>query len=98
MAVLPNLEQQNREQAELIAKLTAALAAKTEKRLTWKVGRKGNIVFHGFGKFPISMYLGQFERFVDAIPEIEGWIKSDPKTTYAKDEYGEAGSFTLTRK
>ncbi len=98
MAVLPNLEQQNREMAAKIAALEAALAEKTVKRITWKVGRKGNIVFHGFGKFPISMYVGQFERFVDAIPEIETWVKSDPKTTYAKDEYGEAGTFTLTRK
>ncbi len=102
MAVLPNLQQQLSDKDARIAALEAALeAAKNAKptaKVYWKVGRSGTISIGGFGKFPKTFYIEQWERLMEVAPKITEWAKTNPSTAYEKDEYGPAETVTLKRK
>jgi len=54
--------------AELEAKL-AALEAKP-KGITLKVSEKGALSVYGIGRFPVSLYRGQWLKVLDAADEI----------------------------
>ena len=79
--VLPNLEQQLRDMQAALAAANAKVAsleAMPAGKITAKVSQKGAISFYGMGRYPITMYLEQFERFTKAIPQFEAWIKTNP--------------------
>lgn len=61
MAILRNLNEMSRE--DLIAMLGAAQAA-SERKLTLKVSAKGAISLYGLGRFPVTLYAGQWERLL----------------------------------
>ena len=61
-------------QAELIAMITAASAPKA---LTMKVSEKGALSIYGLGRFPVTLYRGQWERLMSAKPQIEAFIKAN---------------------
>jgi hypothetical protein len=49
-----------------VAELTAALAAKkAAPPVSMKVGTKGGISIYGLGRFPVSLYRSQMEKFVE---------------------------------
>jgi hypothetical protein len=60
--------------AELIA-IIQALAAASRTRLTMKVSEKGALSVYGFGQWPVTLYRSQWERLLEAAPEIEAFIK-----------------------
>lgn len=82
-----SLEQAN----ELIAQLQAKLAGATKVRsLSLKVtapkldektgemkGTSGAISLYGMGRFPITLYRGQWERLLDAADEIRSFIEAN---------------------
>ena len=59
---------------QLIALLTAAQAPKA---LTLKVSDKGALSVYGLGRFPVTLYRGQWERLLDHAPTIRAFIAAN---------------------
>jgi hypothetical protein len=65
---------------QMIAKLKAeneALRSAPPKRLTMKVSEKGALSIYGLGRFPITLYAGQWERLLAAKDDIEAFAKAN---------------------
>lgn len=81
MAILMDL------QAE-IAKLKAeneALRASKHKSLSFKVTEKGGLSVYGLGRFPVTLYRGQWERLIEATPQITTFIQANAATLSVKE-------------
>lgn len=61
-------------QAELIAML---LASNAPKALSLKVSSKGALSIYGFGRFPVTLYRGQWERLLAAADTITAFITAN---------------------
>ena len=59
---------------QLIALLTAA---NQPKALTMKVSEKGALSIYGLGRFPVTLYRGQWERLLTASDEITAFITAN---------------------
>ena len=73
--------------AELQAS-NAALAARKSPapgRLTAKVSAKGALSVYGLGRFPVTLYAGQWERLIAAIPVVQEAIVANKATLVRKD-------------
>ncbi len=69
---MTNLNALSKEQ--LIALLQAANAP---KRLTCKVSEKGALSVYGLGRFPVTLYAGQWERLFATQAEIAAFAKAN---------------------
>ena len=67
---------------ELIALLTKA---SEPKRLTMKVSEKGALSIYGLGRFPLTLYKGQWERLMTAIPDIKVFMAQNDAMLATKD-------------
>lgn len=59
---------------QLIALLQAASAPKA---LTMKVSEKGALSIYGLGRFPVTLYRGQWERLLAHAPAITAFIATN---------------------
>lgn len=59
---------------QLIALLTAQSAPKA---LTCKVSEKGALSVYGLGRFPVTLYRGQWERLFAAKDQLEAFMKAN---------------------
>ena len=59
---------------QLIALLQAASAPKA---LSLKVSDKGALSVYGLGRFPVTLYRGQWERLLAAAPQLEAFISAN---------------------
>ena len=84
MALLQDLSQ-----SELIAKLEAVQAklaiANKPRKLTLKVSEKGAVSVYGMGKFPVTLYSGQWQRLLSASDEITAFIEANRAMLAVKD-------------
>lgn len=65
------------EMLAILAKQSAqieALKASKQRKLTMKVTEKGGLSVYGMGRFPVTLYRGQWERLLDASDDIRGFI------------------------
>ena len=86
MTVLPNLLQQNQElQAKLEAMQALLAAASKPKAITLKVSEKGALSIYGLGRFPVTLYRGQMERLISAVPQIKAFIETNSALFATKD-------------
>ena len=69
---MTNLNEMTKEQ--LIALVQAA---NQPKRLTMKVSEKGALSLYGLGRFPITLYRGQWERVFAAAADMQAFIKQN---------------------
>jgi len=69
---MTNLNALSKEQ--LIALLQAANAP---KRLSMKVSEKGALSVYGLGRFPVTLYAGQWERLFAAQAEIKAFATAN---------------------
>lgn len=80
-ALRAELEKLRAERDQMQAALAKVEAKKdrvvTSNGLTLGIGEKGGICVYGMGRFPVSMYLSQFLRFVDALPEILAFAEAN---------------------
>ena len=67
---------------ELIALLNAA---NQPKRLTMKVSEKGALSVYGLGRFPVTLYRGQWERLATAMPDIKVFMSQNASLLATKD-------------
>lgn len=65
--------------AELLAQVAALQAQlkSTERKLSLKVSEKGALSLYGMGRFPVTLYRGQWERLLAAAPEIKAFIEAN---------------------
>ena len=70
---------QTHDVAALLAQIEALKASlkSTERKLSLKVSEKGALSLYGMGRFPVTLYRGQWERLLSAKPEIEAFIKTN---------------------
>jgi hypothetical protein len=55
------------------------------KSLSMKVSEKGALSVYGLGRFPVSLYRGQWERLIALVPEIQEFIKANQDKLATKD-------------
>ena len=61
-----------------IAQLEAALAAQSApKALTLKVSEKGALSIYGLGRFPVTLYRGQWERLLAHADTIRAFMAAN---------------------
>lgn len=65
--------------AALLARIAAleAAAKATERKLTLKVSEKGALSLYGMGRFPVTLYRGQWERLLDNADAIRAFITAN---------------------
>lgn len=71
-------------QAELIAMITKLKAAPAN-RLSLKVTNKGGVSCYGLGRFPVTLYLSQWERLLGAKDDIVAFIEANRASLATKD-------------
>lgn len=90
---MTNLE--GKTQAELLAIIAKLSANQAQpKSLSFKVtakkpdgtGTDGAVSVYGLGRFPITLYAGQWERLIAAIPQLEAFIAANAATISRKGE------------
>lgn len=78
MAVLPNLAQENEALKAIIAEMQAKLSqAAQPKAITLKVSEKGALSVYGLGRFPVTLYRGQWERLFAAKAQVEAFMQAN---------------------
>jgi hypothetical protein len=61
-----------------IEALKAQLAnASKPKALTLKVSEKGALSIYGLGRFPITLYLSQFDKLNAAWPDVQAFVEAN---------------------
>ncbi len=70
-ARLDALEARNAELEEAVTKRST---------ITLQVSQKGALSVYGLGRFPVTLYKGQWKRLIEVIPDIESYmVKNDAK-------------------
>jgi hypothetical protein len=71
----------NEQMVAMIASLraeNAALAAKKERKLSFKVSEKGAVSVYGLSaRFPTTLYKGQWDRLIAVIPELQAFMAAN---------------------
>ena len=49
------------------------------RKLTCKVGAKGGVSVYGIGRFPVSLYKGQWEYLINNIGTVSAFIAAHPE-------------------
>lgn len=75
-----------------IAKLKAQLNESQTKRLTLKVSAKGAASLYGLGKFPVTLYVQQWERIIAFVPEIQAFLTENVDKLATKPKTGDVAS------
>lgn len=81
MAVLKDLRQEN----EALQKRLAELEAANKKTIKLKVSDKGALSFYGVGRFPVTLYQGQWLTVLDHKNEILQFILDNQHKLSKKD-------------
>jgi hypothetical protein len=69
-------------QEQLIAML---MASNQPKALTLKVSEKGALSIYGLGRFPVTLYAGQWERLLAATDQIKAFMAANASLLATKD-------------
>ena len=87
MTILQDLSAKSREDLEaLVSGLQTKLAAATKPRkATLKVTEKGGVSLYGLGRFPVTLYRGQWERLLGMREDIEAFIEANAGSLSVKD-------------
>lgn len=67
---------------ERLATENIALRKQAERKgpgLSIKVGDKGGVSVYGLGRFPVSLYAGQWEKLFDFVPTVKTFITEHPE-------------------
>lgn len=69
-----------------IADLEAQVAkTKAQKALSLKVSQKGAVSLYGLGRFPVTLYGGQWERLLSEAEEIKSFLEKNKSILAFKD-------------
>lgn len=70
--------------ADLEAQI-ARLKAQSQAKLRLKVSDKGALSVYGLGRFPVTLYRGQWERLAEAMPQIMQFIADNSDALSVKE-------------
>lgn len=88
-----NIQANGSDQGDIIAEL-ARLRAENEKlrakaasraTISFKVTEKGGVSAYGLGRFPVTLYLSQWERLIKAMPDLEAFLVENMAKLATKD-------------
>lgn len=85
------LQDQTQDHASLIAQIealkaeNARLASAKQRGLSMKVTDKGGLSVYGLGRFPVTLYRGQWERLLGSKDAILAFIEANAGTLSVKD-------------
>jgi hypothetical protein len=85
MAILQDMTQQD--MLAEIARLTAAneaLRVSSQRKVGLKVSDKGAVSMYGLGRFPVTLYRGQWERLLDEAQHIRAFIEANAASLSVK--------------
>lgn len=82
--ILPDLAAAKRIK-ELEAKLAEVEANADKVRTSLKVSSKGGVSVYGLGRFPVTLYLSQWEKLLGMVPEIKAFIKANESKLAVKE-------------
>lgn len=83
VAIAENTESTEQSPAEMMAELArlkeenAKLKVEKGKALGLKVSQKGGVSLYGLGRFPVTLYAGQWERLLEKKEEIIAFIEAN---------------------
>ena len=66
------------------AALKAAAAAKV-KSITFKVSEKQACSVYGLGRFPVTLYKGQWDKLIAALPALQAFLAAHSSEFSTKD-------------
>lgn len=68
-----------------LTEANAKLKATRNAKLTLKVSEKGALSVYGMGKWPVTLYIGQWERLLDNAIDIRMFIEANRDRLSTKD-------------
>lgn len=63
----------------------AALKANGQRKLTLKVSEKGALSLYGMGRFPVTLYRGQWERLLESKEALLAYIEANADRLSVKE-------------
>ena len=72
--ILPDLSKLSKDQLSALVLQLAANQPKA-RAITCKVSEKGALSVYGIGRFPVTLYLSQFEKLAQAWPDILDFVE-----------------------
>ena len=82
MAVNNDAERENEELRRRVAELEAK---KDGGQIRFKVTEKGGVSVYGLGRFPVTLYQGQWKKLLAATPDLEKFIEEHRHELSTKD-------------
>jgi len=79
MAILQDLSQQQ------LIEMVQRLQARGQRKATLKVSDKGAVSMYGLGRFPVTLYRGQWERLLDMAQDIRDFIEDNSDRLSVKE-------------
>ena len=67
----------------------ASLKQQTQRGTYLKVSEKGGISLYGLGRFPITLYVEQWQKIIDMVPEIRRFMDENAASLKRKEARGE---------
>ena len=71
-----NTQLAGKSQQELIA-IIAQMQVASQRKLTLKVSEKGAVSLYGLGRFPVTLYGGQWERLLNEVEHIRAFLATN---------------------
>jgi len=60
---------------QLRAEVARLRKATAPRPLTFKVGQKGGVAVYGLGRFPVTLYVEQWDRLIAEIDALHGFLE-----------------------
>ena len=84
--ILPDTSKPTYEQLlKIIADQQAALAAKPARSISLKISTKGALSIYGLGRFPMTLYVSQFDKLALAWPDVIDFVHDHRSELSVKD-------------
>ncbi len=75
----------NNDERQELERLRAQVASlKQSATLRFKVSEKGAVSVYGMGRFPVTLYKGQWDRLIDSIDALKSFITANESALSVK--------------
>jgi hypothetical protein len=72
-------------QIEALKSENAKLKEARSAKISFKVSEKGALSVYGMGRFPITLYKGQWERLIQVIPQLQAFMAENSAKLAVKE-------------
>jgi len=72
-------------QIEALKAENAKLKEARNAKISFKVSEKGAVSCYGMGRFPVTLYKGQWERLIEIIPQLQKFIAENASKLAVKE-------------